>query len=324
MYNILKTFSAKAFFLIKLALVALAYYAISSKIGSLENFKVLSVVLSDTLTEPGAWTLLGLILTLSLFNILLEAKKWQLLTRYFRSLKLVQALEQSLSSLTISLLTPNRIGEYGAKVLYFKAEDRPKVLLTNLVGNLSQMSITILFGLISLLVIQPSLPEFNWSWHPMLTIFMGVIMFLSVLWLAKKKGQAFLRLIKDEIIKLPEQTIRSSLWVSLIRYLVFSHQFYALLLLLGVRLDYVTSMTLVSSMYLLASIIPSFVVFDWLIKGSISVYLFGFYGVHEVTVLTVSSLMWVMNFALPAVAGSYYVMTFRGRELRFKRLFSGL
>jgi hypothetical protein len=47
-----------------------------------------------------------------------------------------------------------------------------------------------------------------------------------------------------------------------------------------------------------------------LIKGSISLTLFSFFGVNESIVLTVTTLMWLLNFALPSIFGSYYVYRF--------------
>jgi hypothetical protein len=63
-------------------------------------------------------------------------------------------------------------------------------------------------------------------------------------------------------------------------------------------------------MYLLASIIPSIFAFDVVVKGSVAVYLFGFMGVNAVTILSIVTLMWVFNFVIPSVFGSYFVLKF--------------
>ena len=68
-------------------------------------------------------------------------------------------------------------------------------------------------------------------------------------------------------------------------------------------------------MYLLASIIPSIFIFDVVIKGSIAVYLFTFLGVNEFTILSITTLMWIFNFVLPSIFGSYYVLNFNLPEI---------
>lgn len=98
---------------------------------------------------------------------------------------------------------------------------------------------------------------------------------------------------------------------SLVRYLTFSFQFYYLLFLFGVEISYFEAMIAISSMYLLSSIIPSIFIFDVVIKGGVAVYVFGLMGVSEVIILSVVTMMWILNFVLPSVIGSYHVLRFK-------------
>jgi len=63
-------------------------------------------------------------------------------------------------------------------------------------------------------------------------------------------------------------------------------------------------------MYLIASIIPTIFIFDVVIKGSVALYLFSLADVNEVVVLAAITLMWLLNFVIPSLFGSYYVLTF--------------
>ena len=91
---------------------------------------------------------------------------------------------------------------------------------------------------------------------------------------------------------------------------VSKYQFYFILSLLGVDLHYFDAMILITSMYLLASIIPSISLFDVVIKGSVALYIFGLAGINQLPILSCVLLMWLLNFALPSVFGSYYVLNF--------------
>ena len=75
-------------------------------------------------------------------------------------------------------------------------------------------------------------------------------------------------------------------------------------------MDYFQAMTVITSMYLLSSIIPSIFIFDVVVKGSIGVFLFSMIEVDELTILSIITLMWLLNFVLPSVFGSYYVLNF--------------
>ena len=106
--------------------------------------------------------------------------------------------------------------------------------------------------------------------------------------------------------------IHSEYYLSL--YLIFSFQFYLLLNLFGVEVAYQKAMIVISSMYLLASIIPTFFVLDVVVKGSIAVYLFGIVGVNALTVLSIITVMWILNFMLPSAIGSLYVLRFKNYQ----------
>ena len=109
---------------------------------------------------------------------------------------------------------------------------------------------------------------------------------------------------------MPSKIIIPVFVISVVRYLIFSFQFYFLLQLFGVHVSYFNAMTVITSMYLLSSIIPSIFIFDVIIKGSIGVYLFAIVGVNEFTTLSVITIMWLLNFVLPSIFGSYYVLNF--------------
>jgi len=98
---------------------------------------------------------------------------------------------------------------------------------------------------------------------------------------------------------------------SLIRYLIFSFQFYFFLSVFGVAIDYLDAMVVITSMYFLASIIPSISIFDVVIKGSVAVFLFSFLKINELTILTIITSMWLLNFVIPSVFGGYYILNFR-------------
>tara|TARA_B100000780_G_scaffold138402_1_gene96801 strand:+ start:158 stop:505 length:348 start_codon:yes stop_codon:yes gene_type:complete len=66
----------------------------------------------------------------------------------------LEATKQSLASLTLSLITPNRIGEYGAKALYYTNDKRKQILLLNFAGNFYQLVITIVLGAIGLVYLR--------------------------------------------------------------------------------------------------------------------------------------------------------------------------
>jgi len=90
------------------------------------------------------------LLLLTVFNWDFEVLKWKTLVNTFQQKSLKNIFRQVLLSHSISILTPNRIGEYGAKSLFFKKKYWKKVMFLNFFGNGSQLLATVIFGILGL------------------------------------------------------------------------------------------------------------------------------------------------------------------------------
>ena len=310
-------YKTKQFFfvLIKLSIVVVAFYFIYSKLSENENLAFSEFILflreNDTFSPKN----ITFLLFLSISNWFFEILKWQYLVKSIKRISFRNALEQSLGGLTASLITPNRIGDYGAKAIYYTKPFRTKIVLLNLLGNMAQMSITTIFGLIGLIVF---VNRFHIDIAYYRLVKLGIILLLVALLAIvgvkqdrfKLKGFSFNRILSF-IKNLSLKTHITSLTLALIRYLIFSFQFYYLLLMFGVEVDYIKGMAVITSMYLLASIVPSISIFDVVIKGSVAVFLFSYVDVNELTILSIVTLMWLLNYVIPSIFGSYYILNFK-------------
>lgn len=309
-------YKTKQFFylLIKLSIVFGAFYFIFNKLTT--NDELDFSVFVDFLSKNDVFTPKNMIfvLFLTIFNWFFEILKWQNLVSFVKKISFKDAMDQSLGALTASLFTPNRIGEYGAKAIYFSKSYRKRVLLLNLIGNMAQMSATLVFGLIGvwffLSEYDVNIPHFKLS---RLLILIVVVLGFSVFGVKQNrfriKGFSFNKLM-DFIKKIPPVIHFKNGLYSVIRYLIFSFQFFYILSVFGYNLPYMNAMVFITSMYLLASIIPTISFFDVVIKGSIAVYVFSFIDVNELTILSVVTIMWILNFVLPSIFGSYFVLNF--------------
>ena len=310
-------YKTKQFFfvLIKLSIVVGAFYFIYSKLSENENLQFNEFITflkkNDTFSPKN----IILLLILSTFNWFFEILKWQQLVKAIKHISFKKALEQSLGGLTASLITPNRIGDYGAKAVYYAKQFRTKIVLLNLLGNMAQMTITTIFGIIGFIIfVNRYQIEINYYRIARFGLILFIISLFTVFGVKQKrykiKGFSFERII-NFVKKVARTTHILNLGFSLIRYLIFSFQFYYLLTLFGVDVKYTKAMVVITSMYFLASIIPSISIFDVVIKGSVAVFLFGYVEVNELTILSIITLMWLLNFVIPSLFGSYFVLNFK-------------
>lgn len=316
MINKTLPYKTKQFFfvLIKLSIVVGAFYFIYEKLANNDSLQF--SVFVDFISKKNIFTPKNIILLLFLsgFNWFFEILKWKILVSFVQKITFKNALEQSLGALTASLITPNRIGEYGAKAMYYNANYRKRIMLINLLSNVLQMAVTVILGGIGFYFLITSY-EVNLDYHKIAKVFtIGLIILLLVGYGIKKsnftvKGFS-LKKVKRFVLEFPRKKIVIGFLFSLLRYVVFSFQFYVLLQLFGVNIAYFNAMVIITSMYVLASVIPSIFIFDVLIKGSVSLYLFALIDVNELTILSIVTIMWLLNFVLPSLFGSYYVLHF--------------
>lgn len=188
-------------------------------------------------------------------------------------------------------------------------------MFLNLIGNSAQMGITTILGVVGCVSFTMHFqPTFNYTGVFILTT--ALIITISALfgafranWFGKKR-KVFKKLIHF-INTISKKTVLKTVLFSLLRYLLFSFQFYYLLSFFNVNLFHIDAMSAISTMYLFSSILPSIFIFDVIIKGGVAVYVFGLLGVSEPIVLSVVTFMWILNFVLPSIMGSYHVLQFK-------------
>ena len=291
--------------LVKLLIVTGALYYI---VNQLQGEKVIDWnVVSKFLSLKS----IIILVIFSTINWFLEIYKWQNLVSSFKKITFLESAQQSLGSLTASIFTPNRIGEYGAKALFFEKKKVKKIIFLNFIGNSSQMAITCLFGVLGI-ILQGDKIKFQVS----ILILLGLVITIILL-LAKDiefYGFSIQKLI-NKFRKLPNEIINTNWNISFLRYLMFSHQFYFLLIIFHCDIDYITAISTISLMYLIASIIPSIHLLDVTVKGSVAIYLFGTYGIESWKIITITTVMWLFNLVIPVLIGSYFVLRYKPVKL---------
>jgi len=246
-----------------------------------------------------SWKILSVLLVFSFLNWFFEIKKWQELVKPVKNINFKEAGKQSLISFSISLLTPNRIGDYGAKALFYDKNERKKIVSLNFIAQTSQLVITILMGILGSIILFFSIKNLeidqNWVKMSLFLVFLGVILFFLIK--IYKKRQSTEKLI------LSPHLWRTGLSFATIRYVIFSSQFVLLLLLFKMPLNLSALYSAVFTTYFLASLIPMFAFMDWAVKGSVAVGIFSLFQVPKVIIIKTVGLMWLSNFMLAFIVG---------------------
>ena len=300
-------------FIIKLLIVIAAFYFIYNQLANNDqlDWEKFLILFHKNQSVGGILFLLFL----SFLNRYFEILKWQNLAQVVKSISLYEATKQVLAALTLGVFTPVGVGEYAGKALYFDKKEAKKIIFLNLICNGIQIVATGFFGILGMILLG------YWLWS--LGILVFTIVFLLVSYFTKTiaiKGYSIESLL-ESINEIPKKIHRKNFLLGMCRYLVFSHQYYFLFLAFDVDLSYTTLMATITTVYFLASVIPSFQFLDFALKGSLAVYFFGLLGVNEWVVIFVTTLMWFLNVVLPVIIGSYFVLIFKVSKPTHKSTF---
>ena len=294
-------------FIVKLLIVLGAFYFIYDRLA---NDKSLDWEKFGQLVEEKATFISVFILLLFSFaNRFFEILKWQNLVKVIKPISLGESSKQVLGALTAGIFTPNGLGEYAGKALFFSKNETKKVIFLNLICNGIQMILSVVFGTIGLFVLG------YWKWSfAIIGLAIFLIFFSFFTKKIKIKGYSIEKLIQ-KINEIPKAIHNKNIGLAICRYLVFSHQYYFLFVLFGVDLPYITLISSIAAVYFLASSLPSFQFLDFAVKGSVAIFFFGKLGVSDWIVVFISTLMWFLNVVLPVVIGSYFVLTFKPNKI---------
>ncbi|WP_296143164.1 lysylphosphatidylglycerol synthase domain-containing protein [uncultured Flavobacterium sp.] len=309
MFSISKKSKNFIILIVKILIVGGAFYFIYSQLAN--NDKLDWKKFLELLDKKKSFFGILFILSFSFFNRFFEILKWQNLAQVIQKISLGKATEQVLAALTASIFTPNGIGEYGAKALYFEKSKAKKVVFINLICNGIQMVLTIIFGFLGLLYFNYKFSVVSPNTILLVLAISGIT--LIVLFALKKitvKGYSLDKLFK-KINEIPKKIHQKNILLAIFRYLIFSHQYYFLFLVFDVNLPYFELMATITSVYFLASSLPTFQFLDFAVKGSVAVYFFGILGVNEWIVVFITTLMWFLNVVIPVLIGSFYVFNFK-------------
>ncbi len=295
--------------LLKIIVVCSAFYYIYNKLSSDKTLD--PALLQEVLLNPQhTWALVALLL-LTFSNRFVEILKWQNLSSLIQPVSVGQATKQVLSALTLGIFTPNGIGEYAGKALYFQKKDTGRVIFLNMVCNGVQVIYAIVFGLIGLTILNHKHefipPYYLWILYGIASTILLLFFSLRRLTIKGYSINTVLEMLRD----IPQKTHRKNLFLALLRYASFTHQYVILYYLFGVSIPYFELLCAVSAIYLLASSLPNFQFLEFAVKGSIAMFIFTALDVNQWVVALVATLIWLLNIVLPISIGSYFVLTFR-------------
>lgn len=294
----------------------------------------LFLLLQQTLSKKNL-VLVSVVLLLVPLNWFLEAYKWKYLIYKLEKISTADSFKAVLTGISVSMFLPNRAGDYLGRIFILKNADRLQAVLSTMLGGLAQLLTTLIFGTIAFTVALYDFFDMSdslklWSY---LGIVFAAFIFISGIVFIYLNFSTFSSIIKNisgkEYPKISKYSqvfswysskeLLNVLLISIARYLIFSFQFYLLLIIFNIGISYLISMVLIGIIYLMMTVIPTIAMTELGVRGSVSVYVFGYYferlnlwnGNLQQSVIAASSLLWIINLGIPALIGAFFVFKLR-------------
>jgi hypothetical protein len=304
-------------YLLKLGILVLAFYFIYHRIITNDaNLNKFNRLIAHITYNKVLITMVFVVLFMIL-NWVLEALKWWHLTRVLSPMSVWRAIESVFCGLTWAVFTPNRIGEYGGRVMFLPNRKRIHGVFAMAVGSFGQNVITNVLGAGALVWFLYTYLHLNSLLMLGITVvalvFMALMLtfYFNIKWMVSLLNR--IRFLKkfhrffDIMGKYKTAELLSIMWFCLARFFVFTFQYYLIIHLLIPQIPILQMTLLMFVFFFIQSAIPSLDLLDIGVRGLTASTLFGYVTDQSIAVVVAVSLIYIINLIIPAILGSVFV-----------------
>jgi hypothetical protein len=259
--------------------------------------------------------LLVSVVFLMVINWTIEAQKWRYLLLGTERFSLWTSLQSVLTGLAVSVITPNRIGEYMGRILFLRNVHKLQGITVTIVGSFAQLIVTGFLGLIGLIYYINQVKSTQWIYWLLagslvLCIVLGYFYFNLPTFVEKLSTIPFLRKVKTYLLivrRFSASQLLRILFLSFLRYGIYTTQFVLLLKLLWVDVPLVDMVLTIWLIFWAMAIVPTIAIAEIGIRGETALYFLAPLSQNHVGIVTATILLWLINLIIPALFGCLFV-----------------
>ncbi len=265
-----------------------------------------------------------IVFILMFLNWGIEARKWQILMAPLEKISLVRSFKSVFAGCSITMLTPNRVGEYGGRIMYVQESNRIRAISLAILGSISQLTVTMLMGTMGLIVFKfgsvvnkSAFISIPWILSDTLFVISLVVSFVLLLFYFRihlfikvvsvfkflKKFSGYINVLD---VFSGKQLLRI-IFLSFFRYMVFILQYMLLLRVMGVEIVYPVMFLLLTIFYLVMAVAPTIGFTELPVRATASVLIFELFSSNILGIQAAAFGIWLINIVLPAVIGSLLI-----------------
>ncbi len=299
-------------FIIKLLIGVISFWLIYNRLSDIPQLKEQCLF---WFSEPSMYFILFLVLLLMPLNWGIESYKWKSITKQIESVSYSTALKSVFSGICVGNIAPGRAMEFLAKIMFFKPDNRPSITVLHFINGMFQMLITLTAGLIA---ITYKLNQNNQSSAFiygvlgfgifMILLFCWAILNVSFIQQKLKFINWFKKMDDAKHIQFSKALILKLITFSIVRYLVFTTQFYLIYNALSPQNNLIDVFMSIAAYFMLTSLIPMISFIEPAIRAAIALFVFKNSSDNTVIVILSSTFVWIINVVMPSIIGYIIIL----------------
>ena len=280
---------------------------------NLQNFEQLL----GNLSKQKAYLTLAVVFLLMLLNWFFESLKWKFLIKSIQQISYWRAIESVFCGLTLAVFTPNRIGEYGGRILFLPVRRRIFGVIAMAVGAVGQMVVTNVLGAVAIMWFLANYTNLDfWVFYAIviiaaiyclffLLIYFNISFLLSILNRIKflKSVRKFFRVLA----RYRSGELLTVFGYSLLRFIVFTSQYCLIINMLVPSIPLFEMVMMILILFFIQSALPSLDLLDVGVRAMTATYFFSFITDSEVAIMAATASIWLINLIIPAILGAAFV-----------------
>ena len=278
--------------------------AIYNKVASNDNLNQFGDQIKQQFYTIGFFQWAVLVILFGL-NYLMESIKWKLALAELSPITILKSYKSVLVGQAFAFFTPARSGDYVGRILFLEAGNKLKGLAQMAWASYAQLLITLFFGSIGLFYNLPFLPWLKWV-GPFIAAAAFVIYFHPgnfTGWLKKLSLLQINTALKGQLV-----------FFAFLKYCVFILQYTWVITIFNIPIGTLDLCVALSVLFFCLSLIPSIAITDVVIRGQLIVLLLSPFYDNSLMLICVSTIIWSVNFLLPAIIGSILIINYRIKQ----------
>lgn len=267
---------------------------------------------SNTNQFGSPWFFL-LAFVLMFLNWSVEVWKWVLLTKPYERLSWMKSLASVCSGVTLSIITPNQLGDFAGRMIHVNEINRIKTAFLAVIGHSAQVMVTLGLGLFAFWYLNLSKLEVSGLLAALfvLLFLLALIVYFNMRFLspllARLKWLKPYRRSLHVFSEQPFSLLSKMLVLSSLRYFTYLAQYTLLLWFFGVNLSAPLAAACITATFFVQLIVPSFFLLDLGLRGSSALWFMSNFSNNVEGILLASYTLWIINIMIPALAGLYAI-----------------